>query len=321
MIFNPLFGFYMLLGLTVIVALSATSPFMLWAALEMNMLLFLPVMASESGLALENTMKYFLVQSWASIMFLIGWALSYLVSEMASYMGFLAMMLKLGAAPIHGWFISIMKSCSIRMIIILSTLQKLIPLIILSHTYINNMGFMFFAISTFIVIFMSVLGTVSINKLLALSSMMNLIWMLLSVQIFLKLLLMFMAIYSMLLLGVNMIFKTTQTSSFMEISMISDYSKSVAVLMFMSLGGMPPLLGFLGKLLVLKTSLLFFNAAFILVLVFNSLMILFSYISRSFFILTFNPPMKSSMKEVKNSMAINIYLASLFSFSFFMIIV
>merc|ERR1712106_148798 len=78
---------------------------------------------------------------------------------------------------------------------------------------------------------------------------------------------------------------------------------------------------FLGKLLVLKTSLLFFNAAFILVLVFNSLMILFSYISRSFFILTFNPPIKSSMKEVKNSIAINIYLASLFRLRFFIIIV
>tara|TARA_B100000768_G_C11080346_1_gene290528 strand:+ start:215 stop:373 length:159 start_codon:yes stop_codon:yes gene_type:complete len=52
-----------LLGLTVIVALRATSPFILWAALEINILLFLPVIASESGLALENTIKYFLVQS------------------------------------------------------------------------------------------------------------------------------------------------------------------------------------------------------------------------------------------------------------------
>jgi len=310
-----------LLGLTVIVALRATSPFILWAALEINILLFLPVIASESGLALENTIKYFLVQSWASIIFLIGWALSYLVREIASYMGFLAIILKLGAAPIHGWFISIMKRCSIRMIIILSTLQKLIPLIILSHTYINNIGFMFFTISTFIVIFIRVPGTVSINKLLALSSIINLIWILLSVQIFLKLLLIFMAIYRMLLLGVNIIFKTTQTSRFIEISIIRDYRKRVAVLIFISLGGMPPLLGFLGKLLVLKTSLLFFNAAFILVLVFNSLMILFSYISRSFFILTFNPPIKSSMREVKNSIAINIYLASLFRFRFFIIIV
>merc|ERR1712128_8571 len=277
-IFNPLFGFYILLGLTVIVALRATSPFILWAALEINILLFLPVIASESGLALENTIKYFF-NSKLSVHYISDWMGTVLPSK--------------GDSLIYGIF----------------------------GADINNIGFMFFAISTFIVIFIRVPGTVSINKLLALSSIINLIWILLSVQIFLKLLLIFMAIYRILLLGVNIIFKTTQTSRFIEISIIRDYRKRVAVLIFISLGGMPPLLGFLGKLLVLKTSLLFFNAAFILVLVFNSLMILFSYISRSFFILTFNPPIKSSMKEVKNSIAINIYLASLFRFRFFIIIV
>jgi NADH:ubiquinone oxidoreductase subunit 2 (subunit N) len=59
-------------------------------------------MSSEMGLALENTIKYFLVQSWASIVFLMGIFFSVLFWESIIYLSILGVMLKLGAAPLHG---------------------------------------------------------------------------------------------------------------------------------------------------------------------------------------------------------------------------
>jgi len=41
-------------------------------------------------------------------------------------------MLKLGAAPLHGWFLALINTSTARIIIYLSTTQKIIPLIVTS---------------------------------------------------------------------------------------------------------------------------------------------------------------------------------------------
>ena len=53
---------------------------------------------------------------------------------------------------------------------------------------------------------------------------------------------------------------------------------------FISLGGMPPLLGFLRKMIILKIILInFFNMVFILIVIFSSLILLYFYLSRIYF--------------------------------------
>lgn len=66
------------------------------------MLIFLPIMSSEPGLALENTLKYFLIQSFASILFLIGFIMATVFSSVLFFTSFIGLILKLGAAPFHG---------------------------------------------------------------------------------------------------------------------------------------------------------------------------------------------------------------------------
>lgn len=66
------------------------------------MLMFLPIISSEPGLALENTIKYFLVQRWASILFLIGVIMAIVFEESLFFIRFIGLILKLGAAPFHG---------------------------------------------------------------------------------------------------------------------------------------------------------------------------------------------------------------------------
>ena len=64
-------------------------------------------------------------------------------------------------------------------------------------------------------------------------------------------------------------------------------------MLFISLGGMPPLLGFLRKMIILKIILInFFNMVFILIVIFSSLILLYFYLSRIYFFLRNIPSLK-----------------------------
>ena len=59
-------------------------------------------MSTGGRLALENTIKYFLIQRWASIVFLLGYFFSAALFKNLIYMSLISILLKLGAAPLHG---------------------------------------------------------------------------------------------------------------------------------------------------------------------------------------------------------------------------
>merc|ERR1719319_358651 len=140
-IFNPLLLFLSCLTLSFILSISRNSIFLLWFSLELNILRFLPIISSV-----------------------------FLIINFNSFMGLIvnvAIVIKLGGAPFHGWFFSLSKSIRLNTIFILSTLQKLIPIIILS-----NLNFYFYfliSILRFLVILFNGINLISLIKVLALS--------------------------------------------------------------------------------------------------------------------------------------------------------
>ena len=74
-----------------------------------------------------------------------------------------------------------------------------------------------------------------------------------------------------------------------QIKKITFYEKFVLIFWFISLGGMPPLLGFLGKLILLKLSINYLNIYFLIIIIISSLIIFIIYIYLSFSILLLNP--------------------------------
>ena len=128
---RPLIGFKFTLGLRIILAYSCNSIILVWLAIELNMLRFLPILSSSSYNSLENSLKYFLIQSPGSIIFLFSSLIGNgrLIIEIIVYTSIL---LKLGSAPFQGWFLSLVIRLNLEIYFLLATLQKLIPLIILS---------------------------------------------------------------------------------------------------------------------------------------------------------------------------------------------
>merc|ERR1712025_76411 len=164
------------------------------------------------------------------------------------------------------------------------------------------MGLLFFSLFTFLVIFFSVPGAIRLNKILALSSIGNLIWLLISSQSSIKLILVFIFIYVILLLGVLYISDTISSTSFPQIDGINNLSGVIFIFMFISLGRLPPLLGFL-------------------LTVFTSLIILYTYISRFFYYIRFSPAIKVTTMYGKNKTLKVLSFASVFMFNLLIIII
>jgi len=125
----------------------------MWVSLEVNILSFLPIMSSNDLSPFENTIKYFLVQSLASIMFITVtivriFKYKYRIERVL----ILSIVLKLGIAPFHSWFIIIIKITNLHNLFLLSTLQKFIPLVIIRSFNIKyNLILALFILNRFVI--------------------------------------------------------------------------------------------------------------------------------------------------------------------------
>merc|ERR1712243_199107 len=90
--------------------------------------------------------------------------------------------------------------------------------------------------------------------------MANLVWLLFRVHLSVKLILIFMFIYSILLLGIIFSTNISNNTSLFQIEGLDNFSKLIFIFILISLGSLPPLLGFLIKLLVLKSLIIIVGA-------------------------------------------------------------
>ena len=303
------------------IAFRFNSRLIIWIRLEINILRFLPIISSGLNIELENSVKYFIIQRWASIIFLIRFFFCNYLFNRFYLLLIIRIFIKLGISPFHTWFISILKTCSLYILIILSTIQKLIPLIILNNIYINYKIFYLRILLTIIFILLILSSVINLNKLLALSSLGNILWLISRNILSIKLILLFILIYIYILLGIYIFYNIYYFNIFMQINRINLFDKIIIVIVFISLGGMPPMLGFLRKLLILKIIFIYENIFLFLIIIFSSLILLYHYISRMYFFLTFIPSIKLSLNYYNNSWFKFVYLISLIFFMFYFLFV
>lgn len=310
-----MFNFYFLLLVSIIISIRFNSRFIIWLRLEINMLRFLPIISSGLNIELENSVKYFLIQRWASIIFLISYFFcSYFINSIRILL-ILSIFIKLGISPFHTWFISILKTCSLYILMLLSTLQKIIPLIILNNVFFFFRIFYFCIIITIIFLVIILSSVININKLLALSSLGNILWLISSNLLSLKLMILFLTIYVFLLMGIYLFYNSFYYNLFIQINRINFFDKIIIVLLFISLGGIPPLLGFLRKFLILKIIFIYENLILFLIIIFSSLVLLYHYMSRIYFFITFMPSLKTNFSTNNYSITKYFYLISVIIFN------
>nr|YP_009470511.1 NADH dehydrogenase subunit 2 [Centruroides vittatus]AVF96939.1 NADH dehydrogenase subunit 2 [Centruroides vittatus] len=270
--FTVLFGSGVIAGS--VMALSASSWFVAWVGLELNLLSFLPIIfwgglmgSNESGI------KYFFAQSLASLLVLVGSLFPLFVGLFEFYFVImLGLLIKLGAAPFHSWFPSVIEGLGWVSSVVLLTWQKLAPLFLVS-------GFDFLQ---FVIICSVLVGSfggfnqVSLSSILAYSSIMHLGWMLGGMALSFSLGVSYYFVYFFFSVVLVLLFLMSGLVRLGQLMSSLFVVKFSTFMLLLSMGGFPPMLGFFPKwyLIVVLLSESVFMSFF---LIFSSLVNLFFY--------------------------------------------
>nr|YP_010729882.1 NADH dehydrogenase subunit 2 [Parnassius mnemosyne]WEF74753.1 NADH dehydrogenase subunit 2 [Parnassius mnemosyne] len=303
---NKMF-FYFILFFSTLISISANSWLGCWIGLEINLLSFIPLISnSKNLLSSEAALKYFLTQSIASINFLFSILLKMIllknfeINNLFSILINSSMLMKMGSTPFHFWFPNIIEGLSWFNCFILMTWQKISPMILLSY-YMNNNFLMFIMIFNVIVGTMGGINQTSLRKLMSFSSINNLGWMLAALMMTENLWIFYLMMYSFLISIMCFFFNMLNIYYINQLFIVNmKISLKMSLLInFLSLGGLPPFLGFFPKWIIINFLIInkLFTISFIFIMM--SLIMLFFYIRIMYSTIMFN---YLKMKWFKNFM-------------------
>nr|UOU85331.1 NADH dehydrogenase subunit 2 [Cordilura albipes] len=278
--------FFSILMTGTMISISANSWMGAWMGLDINLLAFIPLMSDNKLMSTEASLKYFLTQALASSVFLFAVIMLMFNSMninqtyLSEMMIFSSLLLKSGSAPFHFWFPNVLEGLSWMNALILMTWQKIAPLMLISYIIFKPLILISIILSSLIGA-LGGLNQTSLRKMMAYSSINHLSWMLAAIYSNSLLFLWYFCIYSFLTSSMVFLFNIFQISYINQLFTSFFNSKIMKFFLFfnlLSLGGLPPFLGFFPKWIIIQ-SLTINNQLFMLTfMVLMTLITLYFYI-------------------------------------------
>nr|YP_009350624.1 NADH dehydrogenase subunit 2 [Bulbitermes laticephalus]AQP27500.1 NADH dehydrogenase subunit 2 [Bulbitermes laticephalus] len=311
-----------------LVSVSSNSWLGAWMGLEINLMSFIPLMSNIKNMYnTEASLKYFIVQVLASATLLFMVVMKTLTEDLftfesSTYTPMIIctpLLLKSGAAPLHWWFPGVMEGLSWENCALLMTVQKAAPLMLMSYLIEIN------AFTLSIILLSTIVGSIgglnqtSMRKILTYSSINHTGWMLIALTTSENLWMVYFMIYSTLTLTVVSAISLSGTSFINQTMLTNKETTLMKFMMFtslLSLGGLPPFLGFLPKWIVIQAMIMNNMAPLATIVVVTSLITLYYYLKisySSFMILNTEP--KWNLKFHKSETTKNITAVILSSIS------
>nr|YP_009349074.1 NADH dehydrogenase subunit 2 [Serpenticobitis octozona]BAW88718.1 NADH dehydrogenase subunit 2 [Serpenticobitis octozona] len=256
------------LGLGTTLTFASSHWLLAWMGLEINTLAILPLMAQQHHpRAVEATTKYFLTQATAAAMILFAattnawitgeWDINNLTHPLASTLTITALALKIGLAPMHFWMPEVLQGLDLTTGLILSTWQKLAPFALIIQMAPNTSP----ALLTTLGLLSTLIGgwgglnQTQLRKILAYSSIAHMGWMIIILQYAPQLTLIALGVYIFMTATAFLSLKLASATKINTLT--ATWSKSpiltsTTALALLSLGGLPPLTGFMPKWLILQ---------------------------------------------------------------------
>jgi len=208
-------------------------------------MLFIPLIYNNNRTSINAILKYFFIQAVSSSLFLISYIL-FIYSYRINYNIIIAfsILTKLGIFPIFMWFPQVASQISWFSNLILITVQKSLPIFILS--FLNSY---IIYISLIISAAISVLGLWNQNNLkfiIAYSSINHISWILISIYIKNMTWILYLNIYIIIIISIIILLNNYNIKAISQINLFNtNFSSFIIIINFWSLGGLPPFVGFL----------------------------------------------------------------------------
>nr|YP_004123654.1 NADH dehydrogenase subunit 2 [Pungitius sinensis]ABY80681.1 NADH dehydrogenase subunit 2 [Pungitius sinensis] len=255
------------LGLGTTITFASSHWLLAWMGLEMNTLAIIPLMAQHHHpRAVEATTKYFLTQATGAAMLLFAsttnawmtgqWDIQQMTHPLPITLITLALALKIGLAPLHSWLPEVLQGLDLTTGLIMSTWQKLAPFALLLQIHPTNSTLVvILGLTSTLVGGWGGLNQTQLRKILAYSSIAHLGWMTLVMHFSPSLTLLTLITYFVMTFPAFLVFKLNSSTTIN--SLATSWTKAPALtsltpFILLSLGGLPPLLGFMPKWLILQ---------------------------------------------------------------------
>nr|BCQ30671.1 NADH dehydrogenase subunit 2 [Dopasia buettikoferi]BCQ30672.1 NADH dehydrogenase subunit 2 [Dopasia buettikoferi] len=302
------------LAMGTIITMSSFHWLLAWMGLELNTMAILPIISkSHHPRATEASTKYFLTQAAASALIMFSsttnakttghWNILQLEDPLAQMLLTTALAMKLGLAPTHFWLPEVLQGSSFKTSLIIITWQKLAPMALLILTW-NQASTLILTIMGTLSVAVGGLGGLNqtqLRKIIAFSSIAHLGWMASILTKSNKLALLNLITYILISTPVmlSLLFSSTKTTKDLTTTWTtSPMLTPLTMTALLSLGGLPPLSGFMPKWLTLEELLAQNMTPLAIILAISSLLSLFFYLRLSYSLsMTMSPsPTKTSSK-------------------------
>nr|WEM28502.1 NADH dehydrogenase subunit 2 [Canis lupus familiaris] len=252
---------------TMIVMLSSHW-LLIWIGFEMNMLAIIPILMKKyNPRAMEASTKYFLTQATASMLLMMGvtinllysgqWVISKISNPIASIMMTTALTMKLGLSPFHFWVPEVTQGITLMSGMILLTWQKIAPMSILYQISpsINTNLLMLMALTSVLVGGWGGLNQTQLRKIMAYSSIAHMGWMAAIITYSPTMMILNLTLYILMTLSTFMLFMLNSSTTTLSLSHMWNkfpLITSMILILMLSLGGLPPLSGFIPKWMIIQ---------------------------------------------------------------------
>nr|QSR89843.1 NADH dehydrogenase subunit 2 [Ceratosolen fusciceps] len=276
--------FMPLIFISSILSFISMSWFSMWMLMELSLVSFIYIMYYDELMENYVLMNYYLIQTFSSFIFLFS-SLTLFMFKFNTIFMFLSLMIKMGIPPFHFWYLKMFNSLNWINIFVLSTIQKIIPLVVMSLIIDSMMlnEFVLELLKMVILIGMLLISMLSLNQItlkmiMSFSSIVQMNWMLMLMFYNEIMLLNYFLIYSIISLNLCLIFYKFNLNNINDLYIMKINPSLFYFLMMsmFSLMGIPPFFGFLVKWISLKSMV---NLSFwmMMVMIYSTIISVFIY--------------------------------------------